>query len=183
MTITTAGPILHLIRRLATDQRLRELPDQELLGRFSSGRDEAAFSALLRRHGSMVLDVCRNILGNEQDAEDAFQATLFPPIIDPRPFQGLLPPIMDPLPDMDRSRPTMCSPRPKRHSRSFVRTPATSRRRRHWSKRHSGSRLGLKPRKRGTTIRGTTRISTLRGSFIRYLAKKLARSSNEVSQR
>jgi DNA-directed RNA polymerase specialized sigma24 family protein len=75
MTNTTAGPILHLIRRLATDQRLRELPDQELLGRFSSGRDEAAFSALLRRHGSMVLDVCRNILGNEQDAEDAFQAT------------------------------------------------------------------------------------------------------------
>jgi len=75
MTNTTAGPILHLIRRLATDQRLRELPDQELLGRFSSGRDETAFSALLRRHGSMVLDVCRNILGNEQDAEDAFQAT------------------------------------------------------------------------------------------------------------
>jgi RNA polymerase sigma factor (sigma-70 family) len=75
MTKTAASPILQLIRRLAKDQRLTEVPDQELLGRFSSGRDEAAFNALLRRHGSMVLDVCRNILRNEHDAEDAFQAT------------------------------------------------------------------------------------------------------------
>ena len=75
MSKTAAGPILHLIRRLVEDQRLKELPDQELLRRFSSGRDEAAFSALLRRHGPMVLDICRNMLRNEEDAEDAFQAT------------------------------------------------------------------------------------------------------------
>jgi RNA polymerase sigma factor (sigma-70 family) len=75
MTKTAASPILHLIRRVAEDQRLKELPDQELLRRFRSGRDAAAFSALLRRHGPMVLDVCRNMLGNEEDAEDAFQAT------------------------------------------------------------------------------------------------------------
>jgi RNA polymerase sigma factor (sigma-70 family) len=75
MAKTTASPILHLIRRVAEDQCLKELPDQELLRRFSGGRDEAAFSALLRRHAAMVMDICRNMLGNEADAEDAFQAT------------------------------------------------------------------------------------------------------------
>jgi RNA polymerase sigma factor (sigma-70 family) len=75
MTKPGASPILHLIHRVAEDERLKDLPDQELLGRFSSGRDPAAFSVLVRRHGPMVLDVCRNMLGNEEDAEDAFQAT------------------------------------------------------------------------------------------------------------
>jgi RNA polymerase sigma factor (sigma-70 family) len=75
MTRTKASPILHLIRRMAEDQHLKELPDQELLGRFSAGRDEAAFAALMRRHGAMVLDICRNMVRNEADAEDAFQAT------------------------------------------------------------------------------------------------------------
>jgi cytochrome c peroxidase len=75
MTKTAGSPVLHVIRRVVEDQRLKELPDQELLRRFSTGRDEAAFSALLRRHGLMVLDICRNMLGNEDDAEDAFQAT------------------------------------------------------------------------------------------------------------
>src|SRR5262249_39754663 len=70
-----AGPLLDLIHRVAEDQRLKELPDQELLRRFSSGRDATAFSVLLRRHGPMVLNICRNMLGNEEDAEDAFQAT------------------------------------------------------------------------------------------------------------
>src|SRR6516162_3822893 len=48
--------------------------DAELLGRFHRRRDEGALEALLRRHGPMVLGVCRRVLGNDHDADDAFQA-------------------------------------------------------------------------------------------------------------
>jgi RNA polymerase sigma factor (sigma-70 family) len=49
--------------------------DGELLARFVAKRDEASFAALVRRHGPMVLAVCRRMLRHDQDAEDCFQAT------------------------------------------------------------------------------------------------------------
>src|SRR5262249_40693696 len=75
MTRAVSSPILQLIRRVVKDERLRQLPDHLLLQQFCQQRDEAAFTTLLYRYGSMVLGVCRSVLPNEADAEDAFQAT------------------------------------------------------------------------------------------------------------
>src|SRR5215471_15050818 len=62
---------LRYIRGLAESG---ELPDRVLVERFATERDEAAFAALVRRHGPLVLSVCRRVLCQEQEAEDVFQA-------------------------------------------------------------------------------------------------------------
>jgi RNA polymerase sigma factor (sigma-70 family) len=75
MARATSSPILQQIRRLRVDQRARGASDQELLHHLGGRDGEAAFHALVGRHGPMVLGVCRDVLGNEADAEDAFQIT------------------------------------------------------------------------------------------------------------
>jgi RNA polymerase sigma factor (sigma-70 family) len=73
MVDTALGTLLRHIRQLAGPP---EGPtDRQLLDRFAAGRDEGAFAALVGRHGPMVLRVCRRVLGDAHDAEDAFQAT------------------------------------------------------------------------------------------------------------
>jgi RNA polymerase sigma factor (sigma-70 family) len=51
------------------------MTDEQLLDSFVARQDETAFEMLVRRHGPMVLGVCRRLLRNQHDAEDAFQAT------------------------------------------------------------------------------------------------------------
>lgn len=67
-------PIQHLCRLLASGPADAE-NDAQLLRRFVTGSDESAFAELLRRHGPMVMGVCRRVLKDCHDAEDAFQAT------------------------------------------------------------------------------------------------------------
>jgi RNA polymerase sigma factor (sigma-70 family) len=74
MATAQMGTVLRHIRRLAGGAG-PERTDRQLLDDFAGRRDEAAFAALVARHGPMVLRVCRRVLGHEQDAEDAFQAT------------------------------------------------------------------------------------------------------------
>jgi RNA polymerase sigma factor (sigma-70 family) len=63
------------LRGLLTEQRCRDESDEQLLHTFVMRREESAFAILVRRHGPMVFNVCRRVLGHVQDAEDAFQAT------------------------------------------------------------------------------------------------------------
>src|ERR687888_67302 len=75
MATGRTGRLLQHLRRSALLRDGAGLSDAHLLGLFAERGDEAAFEALLRRHSPMVLGVCRRVLGNEADAEDAFQAT------------------------------------------------------------------------------------------------------------
>jgi RNA polymerase sigma-70 factor (ECF subfamily) len=67
--------VLSRLRDILGRRDADEQTDGHLLELFLSQREEYAFELLVRRHGPMVLGVCRRILGNDHDAEDAFQAT------------------------------------------------------------------------------------------------------------
>ncbi|MHB1421837.1 MAG: sigma-70 family RNA polymerase sigma factor [Gemmataceae bacterium] len=69
-----AACLRHLRTKLAAQERSED-SDEQLLIAFTTRREDSAFDTLVHRHGAMVLHVCRRVLGHEQDAEDAFQAT------------------------------------------------------------------------------------------------------------
>jgi RNA polymerase sigma factor (sigma-70 family) len=74
MSVAHLGAVLR--RLLLVAERTGEgQTDRQLLDYFVTTKDEAAFAALLARHGCLVFGVCRSVLHQEQDAEDAFQAT------------------------------------------------------------------------------------------------------------
>src|SRR5262249_17598778 len=75
MATRQANPVLRHIRGLAGEGNLSRLTDRQLLERFTAQADQAAFEAIVRRHGPMVLRVCRSVLRDEHAADDAFQAT------------------------------------------------------------------------------------------------------------
>lgn len=65
---------LHNLRQMIGTPGSLALSDGQLLERFVATRDDAAFELLVRRHGNLVWNVCRRLLGNAADADDAFQA-------------------------------------------------------------------------------------------------------------
>ena len=72
-----SGSVVRQIGSLFDGGTVVGLSDRQLIDRFVTRRDaagEAAFAALVARHGPMVLHVCRQLLGDYQHAEDAFQA-------------------------------------------------------------------------------------------------------------
>jgi RNA polymerase sigma factor (sigma-70 family) len=75
MSSSAIGILLRNLSGWAKGSDLAESSDAQLLERFLTHNEEAAFADLLRRHGPMVLSVCRRALTNEQDREDVFQAT------------------------------------------------------------------------------------------------------------
>ena len=74
MPPSAMSEIIRQLRNTALSERA-ELTDAQLLDCFVTCREPAAVAALVQRHGSMVWGVCRRILHNCHDAEDAFQAT------------------------------------------------------------------------------------------------------------
>jgi RNA polymerase sigma factor (sigma-70 family) len=75
MSAETLTPLTHQLRDMVRTAALTPLSDRELLRRFAERNDHAAFEAVVRRHGPLVLAACRRVLSNPADVEDAFQAT------------------------------------------------------------------------------------------------------------
>jgi RNA polymerase sigma factor (sigma-70 family) len=75
MAVGQLNKVIQHLRAALERQDAVGLPDAVLLKRYAHSQDEAAFETLVRRHGPMVFGVCRRVLHNAHDAEDAFQAT------------------------------------------------------------------------------------------------------------
>src|SRR5215470_17337904 len=75
MVTTPMDTVIRQLRRTVGRQGAARRTDGQLLASFIDQKDEAAFEALVRRHGPMVFGVCRRVARNHHDAEDAFQAT------------------------------------------------------------------------------------------------------------
>src|SRR5262245_4932145 len=75
MATSHMSEVIQHLRRAVLLREGAELTDGQLLKDHLGRRDEAALAALVRRHGPMVWGVCRRVLCNYHDAEDAFQAT------------------------------------------------------------------------------------------------------------
>src|SRR5262249_28004530 len=74
MATQALAEVLRYIHCLASDHFV-DASDGKLIEQFITQRDELAFAAILQRHGPLVFGVCRQVLDNPHDAEDAFQAT------------------------------------------------------------------------------------------------------------
>jgi RNA polymerase sigma factor (sigma-70 family) len=75
MATPALAAVLRHLHRISRPRTAAEPTDPQLLQQFVSRHDDEAFAALLRRHGPMVLGVCRRLLHEAHDVEDAFQAT------------------------------------------------------------------------------------------------------------
>jgi RNA polymerase sigma factor (sigma-70 family) len=75
MTGSQMGVVINYLRQSTKLVGERDQSDRQLLEDFIAQGDEPAFETLVRRYGPLVLGVCRSVLGNEHDTEDAFQAT------------------------------------------------------------------------------------------------------------
>ncbi len=69
------GAVVQQLHKLTGRPAREEPSDGEMIERFVARREESAFAVLVRRHGPLVLRVCRRVLGDAHDADDAFQAT------------------------------------------------------------------------------------------------------------
>src|SRR5262249_1700292 len=67
--------VLRRLRHLVGGCEAQADSDGQLLERFAAAHDQAAFGELMRRHGPLVLSVCRRLLHDSNDVDDAFQAT------------------------------------------------------------------------------------------------------------
>src|SRR5882757_3143914 len=75
MAVNQLGSIVRFVHTIKSQEESAQLADDRLLARFVSERDESAFTALVKRHNAMVMGVCRRILTDHHQAEDAMQAT------------------------------------------------------------------------------------------------------------